>query len=291
MEKIIDIGDGMSLCWAAPDELREQDLNPQLMEPTMFRQLVSNVQRRGVLESVPLCAIPKGKTEPEIISGHKRVRAAREARLPRIIILLDESGLPRSSIVAKLLAHNNIHGYSDQQVMAMVAAEIENIDDKLEAYLPKELENAEPKELDPLITPKLDLQWKTVTLSFLPEQLSDFKELIEALPGRQDLVAVADVGRFDAFIQALNAYSRFQDVRSANAAVAMMIKAALDVVRDGRGEEGDGASISLAEIVGSLRIPAEAGQTLKAAILKMKQAGVDYSWQALEQMATAALER
>lgn len=45
MEKIIDLGEGMSICWASPDELREQDVNPQIMEPTMFRQLVSNVQR------------------------------------------------------------------------------------------------------------------------------------------------------------------------------------------------------------------------------------------------------
>jgi len=292
MEKIVDVGDGLSLCWAAPDELREQDLNPQVMEPTMFRQLTGNVQRRGALESVPFCAIPKGKTDVEIVSGHKRIRAAREAQLERIVILLDTSGLTRSAVAAKLLAHNNISGHSDPEVMAMVAAEIETVDDKLEAYLPKELENAEPQELEPLLTPKLDLQWKTVTLAFLPAQLADFKALIETVQGRQDLVAAADVGLFNAFIEALSAYSRFQDVRSANQAVAMMVKAALDAVKgDADTSADDETAMSLAAIFGGLRIPASAGKTIQAAVQQMMRDGVKLPWQALEQMAHLVMNR
>jgi len=283
MEKVVDLGEGMSVCWVSPNELCEQDINPQIMPPTMFRQLVSNVQRRGMLESVPYCAIPEGETKPQIVSGHKRIRAARESNLERIIILLDESGLTRSAVAAKVLAHNNIVGFSDLDVMAQLSIEITNIDDKLEAFLPKELDAQIEQDLDALLAPKLDLQWKTVTLAFLPEQLETFTILIEAIPGRQDLVAVAEVKLFDQFVQALEGFSRFHDVRSANMAVAFMAKVALDVVQTGEVQEEEGEWISLADVLGGLRVPKEAGAIIGDAVKAVKKnQELKHSWQALE---------
>ena len=286
MDKIVDLGNSMSLCWASPNELREQDVNPQIMEPTMFRQLVSNVQRRGMLESVPYCAIPEGNHRPEIVSGHKRVRAARESGLERIIILLDESGLSRSAVAAKVLAHNNIVGFSDLQVMAQLSLEIANIDDKAEAFLPEELEAEIERQLDPLLAPKLDLQWKIVTLMFLPDQLDTFRELIEAIPGRQDLVAVGEANLFDQFVKAVEGFSRFHDVRSANMAIALMAKVALDVAQTGEVQEMEGDWVSLAEVIGGLRLPKAAGEVIKEAVKAVKKdQELKHSWQALELIA------
>lgn len=286
MEKIVEVGDSMSLCWATPNELREQDVNPQIMPPTMFRQLVSNVQRRGMLESVPYCAIPEGETKPQIVSGHKRIRAARESGVERIIVLLDESGLSRSAVAAKVLAHNNIVGFSDLQVMAQLSEEITDIDDKLEAFLPEELQAQIEQELDTLLAPKLDLQWKIVTLMFLPDQLDTFRELIAAIPGRQDLVAVAEIQLFHRFVKAVEGFSRFHDVRSANMAVALMAKVALDVAQTGEVQELEGDWISLAEVLGGLRLPKQAGEVIKEAVKAVKKAEqLQTSWQALELIA------
>lgn len=239
-----------------------------------------------MLESVPYCAVPADKTKPEIVSGHKRVRAARESGLEHIIVLLDESGLSRSAVAAKVLAHNNIVGYSDLEVMAQLSQEITDIDDKLEAFLPQELESEIEEELDSLLAPKLDLDWKTVTLAFLPEQLETFTDLIEAMPGRQDLVAVAEVALFDRFVKALGEFSRFHDVRSANMAVAMMAKVALDVAQTGEVQKGEGDWISLAEVLGGLRVPKEAASVIKEAVQSVKkETEVKHYWQALELIA------
>jgi hypothetical protein len=282
VQKITPVGEGMWLAWAEPDELREQDVNPQIMEPGMFRQLVTNVDRRGVLESVPLCAVPEGGTDVQIVSGHKRIRAAREAGIKRIVILLDESGLSRSAIAAKVLAHNNIHGYADQELMKQLAKEIAEIDDRLEAYLPENMEiDVDEKELGDLLAPGIELDWRTVTLAFVPEALEDFTALIDAVNGQQDLLGACPREHFDLFAAALGKYSRFHDVRNAGAAVSKMIEAGLREIGEGDEDEDEGEDwVSLAAVIGGLRVPPEVAEDVKLAVANVKkQTGLKKYWQ------------
>lgn len=287
MDKIVDVGPGLALFWASPDDLREQDINPQVMPPTMFGQLVSNVGKRGLLESVPFCAVPAGKNAPEIVSGHKRVRAAREARLPRIVILLDTSGLTRSEVAAKVIAHNNISGHSDMQVMAELAQEIEDIEARLEAFLPAELDAMKLEPMEPLLSPAVTFDWKTVTFAFLPHQLDDLKALVAAVAGAQDLVAVVDVAQFDQFAEALAQFSRFRDVKSANQAMALMVRLALDVVQAGEAQLSDGEWVHLTEVLGSGHIPREVAERLTA-LMAEKGISRAQGWQVLELLAHGA---
>lgn len=114
-------------------ELKEQDLNAQIMSKAAFSQLVENVKKRGGLESLPYCVLKDGKIE--IVSGHHRVRACRAAGIVEIPILLDESNLTRSQIIAKQLAHNSIVGTSDKDILKQLYEEMDNIDDKLESFI------------------------------------------------------------------------------------------------------------------------------------------------------------
>ncbi len=288
MEKIVDVGPAMGLYWAHPDELREQDVNPQVMPPTMFGQLVSNVSKRGILESVPFCCIPAGNDIVEIVSGHKRIRAAREAGLERIVILLDTSGLSRSAVAAKVIAHNNLSGYSDKQVMAELAQEIQEIEDRLEAYLPPDIDDLELEPMDPLLSPKVNFDWKTVSFTFLPHQLEDMKELIDAMPNRQDLVVVAEVSLFAEFAEALSRYSRFREVKSANHAVAFMAKSALDIVESGESQLSDGEWLHLTEVLGTARVPRPLGEELAHKMKSLKSEGqITHGWQLLETILAA----
>lgn len=287
MEKIVDVGPGLALYWADPDELREQDINPQVMPPTMFGQLVANVGKRGLLESVPFCAVPAGKEAPEIVSGHKRVRAAREARLQRVVILLDTSGLTRSEVAAKVIAHNNISGHSDRQVMAELAQEIEDIEARLEAFLPPELDTLKLEPMDPLLSPTVTFDWKTVTFAFLPHQLDDLQALIAAMPGAQDLVAVADVAQFDAFAEALAQFSRFRDVKSANQALALMVRLALDVVQVGESQLSEGEWVHLTEVLGGGYVPRDVAERL-ADLMQAHDISRSHGWQVLEWLTDGA---
>src|SRR5438552_334118 len=61
-------------------DLREQDINANVMPVGMFNALVANMRKNGALESLPLCATRVATPHLiEIVSGHHRVRAAVQA--------------------------------------------------------------------------------------------------------------------------------------------------------------------------------------------------------------------
>jgi len=282
-EKIIELGQGLSIARVVLDNLREQDVNARTMNPAMFKQLVANVKKRGSLESLPFCALVNGRVE--IISGHHRSRAAREAGLKEITVLLDESGLSRSQIAAKQLAHNSISGFDDQNIIRQIAQIITDVDDMLEAHLPKDILTEPEAVLDTLIAPKVDFDWKTVSFVFLPHQLDDMKALINSLEGRQDLVSVAPIELFKAFADAVIKFSRFMDIRSAGTAVAVMARTALEIVAEVGIREDDEPWVALSSIFGSGTMPKEAAEVVRRAVKQMQEdghVGKKNLWQAIE---------
>ena len=114
-EKIYDMGTGLIIAKVPLDKVREQDINARIMKKEMQDQLTTNIKNRGQLESLPLLVEKDGVLE--IISGHHRIKSAREAELKEIVAIIDVSGLSRSKIAAKQLAHNAISGFDDQDVL------------------------------------------------------------------------------------------------------------------------------------------------------------------------------
>ena len=223
-EKVLDLGDGLAIEIVDIDDLREQDLNARLMEPAMFNQLIANIKKRGQIESLPLCAVPAGSDLIEIVSGHHRIRAARAAGLKRLHCIVDRSGLKRSQIVAKQLAHNAISGFDDPDTLKRLLTVLDNVEDLLESYIGSLQTDS---DVDKIVMPYVDLDWKIVTLLFLPHQLDNLKELVKSLKGKQELVAVASTDSFPAFAKAVAAYSRFKDVRNAAMAIALLTETAM----------------------------------------------------------------
>lgn len=297
IDYVVDLGEQLWLAYANPDDLREQDRNARMMQPAMFNQLVANVKRRGTLESLPYCAEIDGRVE--IVSGHHRVRAARAAGLKRIAVLVDRSGLSRSEIAAKQLAHNSICGFDDRDTLREIARMIENPDDLLEAFLPPDiLAEIEPDDLDKLLAPRVEMEWRTVALVFLPHQMDTFVALIESLAGTHDLVAAAPIDLYDRFAEALSQYQRFKRIIAAGSAVALMSEAALAAVARHRIENGEELDldgdhwVGLDAVFGCDRIPLAAAQVVMQAIAKALQNGEvtdSNRWQVLEYWAADRL--
>lgn len=82
-EIIYDMGTELYIAKVQLAELKEQDINARIMKNEMQDQLTANIKNRGQLESLPLIALMGEKLE--IISGHHRVKSAREAGLKEII--------------------------------------------------------------------------------------------------------------------------------------------------------------------------------------------------------------
>src|SRR5437667_8151464 len=113
--RILELGNGLELWKVPPSALREQDVNARSMPKAMFERLAQTIARDKRLESLPLCA----KTERglEIVSGHHRLRAATAAGVIELFALVDVTGLSRSQIAAKQLAHNSIEGEDNEQLL------------------------------------------------------------------------------------------------------------------------------------------------------------------------------
>jgi ParB-like nuclease domain len=206
-------------------ELKEQDLNAQVMSPTQMARLAENIRHRGQVESLPYCHWPNEVGPISIISGHHRVRAARQAGQVTIPALVDVRPMTRSEITAKQIAHNTLHGDQDEVLLRQLLALITHVDDLLATGLPEEylptLEGTSPA----IQVPYAEFDWRLVTLTFLPKQMREFDAVVSQIEA-SDMVGAAPLDYFPEFAQAVHKYGRLKDVRSIGTTISLLIKAA-----------------------------------------------------------------
>ena len=291
IEVIVEVKKGFYIAWADIEILKEQDKNGRLMNPVMFNQLADNIKKRSALESVPFCALVNGVVE--IVSGHHRVRAARKVDLKRIPILLDTTGLSRSAIAAKQLAHNFIDGYDDKDLIAEIAKLITDVDDMIESYLEKAQIEVSQIDVGALLNPSMEIEWKELSFLFLQAQFDKFKDLVLAL-GKKDLVGVAEVEKFKPFIDALGKYQKYSDIHSVGMAIDLLTKKAMEEVTGAEyAENGEWQTIASC-LGGGGSIPKDQASLLRKAIDTMVKDGlVDKKkrWQGMVKLAEYYLNK
>lgn len=270
VEFVTDLGTDLYVAIVPINELREQDINARIMEDAKFKQLVNNIKKRGMVESLPFCAYTdKGI---EIVSGHHRVKASREAGVKKLPVLLDMSGLNRSQIAAKQLAHNAISGIDDQNTLREIAKIITDVDDMLESAIDKDIFKEQKAEIERLSTPAVEIDWKTVQFTFLPHQVRDLNKLIEKTQG-VEVEGLASKEQFKPFVDALEKTQKFEDVKSVGTAVYLMTKAAIERIGEsGYGEE-DMDYVHLTKIFGGSAVPKEYADVISEAVKKMEKNG------------------
>lgn len=285
---IADLGGGIFVATVPINQLREQDINARVMDEGKFKQLVNNIKKRGQVESLPFCALTSKGIE--IISGHHRVKASREAGIKQLPVLLDVSGLNRSQIAAKQLAHNAIAGIDDQNTLREIAKIITDVDDMLESAIDKDIFKEQTAVIEKLATPAVDIEWKTVQFTFLNHQMKDLNKLIEKTADA-DYEGVVEIEQFKPFVDALQKTQKFQDVKAVGTAVYLMIKAALESI--GEHEEEEIEWVLLTKIFGSSAIPKEISDVIGKAVKLMESKGEINSkkkWEAIAVWAERYLE-
>lgn len=225
------VGPDLYVAVVQASSLREQDINAQQMDPTKFARLVENIRLRGALESLPYCHQPGGVGPISIVSGHHRAKAAREAGLAEFPVLLDTSDMPRSLVRAKQIAHNQLSGSPDEEILRRMIDEIDSADDLLltglDADMLPEIDGNSPT----LNLPHMDFDWREVSLMFLPEQLDRISELATRLPSHPELVGVAALSQFMPFSQAIVDYSKMVNVKNFAMALDMLTRIALEQIQ------------------------------------------------------------
>jgi hypothetical protein len=284
-QSILELGNGLELWKVHPSALREQDVNARSMPKAMFERLAQTIARDKRLESLPLCA----KTERglEIVSGHHRNRAATAAGISEVFVLVDVTGLTRSQIAAKQLAHNAIEGQDNEQLLAEIYRQIEDAESKLEAFVDQKLDVELPKvKIEGL---DIEIDFKTVLLIFLPrvkERLDKAIEYLRSSGQRLDGVYIAADSDYTPLERAVRKINEEYDVRVVADIIGKMADLAL---------EASGVSVEVPERVhlkdlfGTVYIPKDAAEVVKSALAAMLKAG-DISqtnrWQALEYWAS-----
>ena len=220
--------EGLKLVYVAVDDVHEQDINAQAMSKAAFDQLVSNIQATGAPESLPLLA----KTDKgyEIISGHHRFRASRQAKIKHIMALAFDS-LSRAHLHAKQLAHNSITGKSDPQIVKMIWDRIDDVSARFEAFIdPKIFDNLpQPVSFKPIDVDMGKLS-KTVLFVFLPTQAMDFDAALEQIMPKCDVdkVYIAHRDTFDGWIAAFQRIRADMEIVNSPTAMLMMAELAME---------------------------------------------------------------
>lgn len=286
-EKIYDMGTGLIIAKVPLDKVREQDINARIMKKEMQDQLTANIKNRGQLESLPLLVEKDGVLE--IISGHHRIKSARAAELKEIVAIIDVSGLSRSKIAAKQLAHNAISGFDDQDVLKEICKMLDDVDDMLESFIGKDILEEPLEQYDKLLSPAVQFDFKNITFSFLPHQVRDMDALVKNLESSApEIIGVAPHEQCKHFIEALARYQKFSDIRNVGAAIHSMIESVTEKM-DGAGFNEEEDWTYLTKLFGSNAIPAESAATITKAIKKAEKEGTVTSknrWQLIEAWAT-----
>ena len=273
-ETVAEMGSGLIIAKVASECIREQDINARIMKTEMQKQLTDNIRKRGQLESLPFCALTQGDTRIEIISGHHRIRSGKDAGLKEFFVILDISGLNRSKITAKQIAHNAISGFDDQATLKELAKMLDDVDDMIESYAGKEILGEPDGELEKYLSPRIDFDWKNVLLLFLPHQIKDLETFVETVSRYSpDYVGVADIEEHAPFIKALTKYQAFADVKNVGAAIHAMTKLSLQAM-DNAGYEANSKWIQLSSLFGAGAVPQEKAEIISAAIKKMVDSGL-----------------
>lgn len=273
--------------------LREQDINAQVMQPREFERLVENIRERGALESLPYCTSQDGGPI-EIVSGHHRVRASRDAGHTEIWVILDLAPMTRSQIRAKQIAHNALVGTSDESILRRMIEDVKSVDDLLATGLPDDFLPLPSSMPNPIMsTPQASFDWHVVSITFLPHQMDTFRDLITQLDGHKELVGVAPVECFDSFASHLAQFARFREIRSVGTTIAVLSRIAADQVE--MNDDPDVEKwVKVESVLMGDEMPAPAGKVVAEAIAKrVKREGWEpaHLWRVLEAWAAEELAR
>ncbi len=280
---IYDMGSGLVIAKVQIDKVKEQDINARIMKNEMQDQLTANIIKRGQLESLPFFVLSNGKLE--IISGHHRVKSARAAGLKEVIAIIDVSGLTRSQIAAKQLAHNAISGFDDDSTLREIVKMITDVDDMIESFVGKDIMEEPLEQYDKMLSPAVQFDFKNVTFSFLPHQVQDMDALIKNLEiTAPEIIGVAPYEQCKSFVETLSQYQKFTDIRNIGAAIHSMIQNANERMDEvGFNEEEEWTY--LAKLFGSNAVPGESAKVIQQAIKKAEKEGTVTSknrWQLIE---------
>ena len=226
--KIADLGNGLEIWSLVIATIKEQDINAQVMDERRMKILTSNIKARGALESLPY--IHKQGDTFTIISGHHRVRAANAAGLKTIYALVDTNEMSQSQITSKQIAHNELVGTADSEILAELVKQMNAVDDLIASGLPEKYLQSITAPSPTIDLPQLEFDWRSVQLVFLPAQMKNFDTLVKAIETKTELVGVARADQYEEFSRAMVKFGKTKNIKSIATTIQFLTELALQEV-------------------------------------------------------------
>lgn len=215
-------GDSAELRMVNPSELHILKENARFFKKEMFKQLTDNIRKDGRLSSVPLCHVVGGGLE--VLSGNHRVQASVSAGIPLILVIVLLKDLKKSEKIAIQISHNALVGEDDQQILAKLWQQIEEIDAKCYAGLSSEqIGDLQKIKLVNFSTPAI--KSRQITFCFTASEMEEFETILAELgsaPG--DVVYLAELDRFDAFFRAVQATKKAHNIKNGALAIRKLVE-------------------------------------------------------------------
>lgn len=224
-KKICYLGQGLEIWSIVISNLKEQDINAQVMEERAMKILTSNIKERGALESLPY--VHKTGDTFTIISGHHRVRAANAAGLKTVYCLVDTLEMSESKVTSKAIAHNTLVGTQDSEILAQLVKKIKEADALIASGLPEKYLHSIVAPSPTIALPQLAFDWRTVQIVFLPEQMKDFDTLIKVIDSKTEMVGLANASQYKDFSSAMMKFGKTRNIKSVAATIQFLTELAL----------------------------------------------------------------
>lgn len=266
-----------------PRELRLLEKNARYMRHETYQQLVTNIRRDGKLTSVPF-AIRDGDTY-EVLSGNHRVKAAIEAGLEQIEVMVTDDALTRQQRVAIQLSHNAIAGEDDPATLRDLYDELDVSWKQYSGLDDKSLGLLDDVTVQPIS--EAGLSYRALTLLFLPPEHDRIVAAFEAAQQTVDRAGDRYLARFaeyDRLLDRLDDAGTAHQTQSVPAALLLLLEIVerhLDELALGW-QDRDGGLVPVAGLLGVPKVPAkEAALVAKAIQRLISQGKAKTPWEAL----------
>lgn len=280
-----------------PRELKLLELNARFMRHETFQQLVENIKRDGGLTQLPFCVWEEDSQSYLVLSGNHRVKAAIEAKLEEIEVIVTHDKLSKDRQIAIQLSHNSISGEDDPTILKSLYEDIEDIDLKVYAGLDDKtlelLETVQPESIG-----EANLEFQVMNIVFLPHELEKIKHRWAEIESQiqADDVWIAQNKQYDDFMDYMEGVSDSYDVK--NVATTFIIM--LDILTKHWEELSEGWQnketgelkhnkwVPISSVVNTHKFPTQTAAIVKKAVDKMMSKGEiekTEKWKALEILA------
>lgn len=280
-----------------PKTLTLLEVNARFMTKEQYDVLVANVKRDGVLTSAPLVYADPDTGVETVLSGNHRTRAAMDAGVEQIPVLVIDQKLSRQQQVALQLSHNSIAGEDDPETLAMLYEELDDVDWRSYSGL-------DDKVLDLLDDPaaipfaEANLSYQTVQLVFLPHEKEEAEQALFEVKKQHGLsdMWMAGITQYEPTLQALEtvrgSYS-IGNVATALGIVLQVFEANLESMQDGwvdrEGEPRRKKQVPMETCFSTRMVPSDSAAVILRALKKAQEVGdiadISGAWRFIELLA------